>query len=165
MLVSSYFSFSHNICKSYLRLLNPGTVWWEITSLVISIYLSSLPVAHLSDAPRRRLVVTGDNARSQDETTESLAWFLNVLSVSHRHMWPQFNVSSKKLLKILTGLRGSTKVKNESGKSRGITRLRMGQKKYRHFWNYRLNWLSLHQITKFSMGLNWKNFTDNKINE
>ena len=30
---------------------------------VISVYLSSLPVAHLSDAPRRRLVVTGDSAR------------------------------------------------------------------------------------------------------
>ena len=27
--------------------------------LVISVYLSSQPVAHLSDAPRRRLVVTG----------------------------------------------------------------------------------------------------------
>ena len=29
---------------------------------VISIYLSSLPVAHMNDAPRRRLVVTGDSA-------------------------------------------------------------------------------------------------------
>ena len=28
-------------------------------SLVISVYLSSLPVSHPSDAPRRRLVVTG----------------------------------------------------------------------------------------------------------
>ena len=36
--------------------------------LVIFIYLPSLPVAHLSDAPRRRLVVTGDCARIQDET-------------------------------------------------------------------------------------------------
>ena len=26
---------------------------------------------HLSDAPRRRLVVTGDSARIQDETTEN----------------------------------------------------------------------------------------------
>ena len=26
-------------------------------------FLSSLPVAHVSDAPRRRLVVTGDNSR------------------------------------------------------------------------------------------------------
>ena len=43
--------------------------------------LSSLPVAHLSDAPRRRLVVTGDSARIQDETTESSAWFFNVLGV------------------------------------------------------------------------------------
>ena len=33
--------------------------------LVISVYLSSLPVAHLSDAPRRQLVVTGDSARTK----------------------------------------------------------------------------------------------------
>ena len=39
--------------------------------LVNSVYLSSLPVAHLSDAPRRRLLVTGDSARMQDETTGS----------------------------------------------------------------------------------------------
>ena len=49
--------------------------------LVISVYLSSLPVAHLSDAPRRRLVVTGDSARKHDETTENSAWFFNVLGV------------------------------------------------------------------------------------
>ena len=40
--------------------------------LVISLYLSLWPVAHLSDAPPiRRLVVTGDSARIQDETTEN----------------------------------------------------------------------------------------------
>ena len=49
--------------------------------LVIFVYLSSLLVAHLSDAPRRRLVVTGDSARIQDETTENSAWFFNVLGV------------------------------------------------------------------------------------
>ena len=49
--------------------------------LIISVYLSSLPVAHLSDAPRRRLVVTGDSARIQDETTENSAWFFNVFGV------------------------------------------------------------------------------------
>ena len=49
--------------------------------LIISVYLSSLPVAHLSDAPRRRLVVTGDSARIHDETTENSAWFFNVLGV------------------------------------------------------------------------------------
>ena len=47
--------------------------------LVIFIYLSLLPVAHLRNAPRRQLVVKGDSARIQDETTESLAWFFNVL--------------------------------------------------------------------------------------
>ena len=49
--------------------------------LVIFVHLSSLPVAHLGDAPGRRLVVTGDSARIQDETTERSAWFLNVLGV------------------------------------------------------------------------------------
>ena len=53
-------------------------IWFE---LIISVHLSSLPVAHLSDAPRRQLVVTGDSARIQDETTENSAWFFNVLSV------------------------------------------------------------------------------------
>ena len=50
-------------------------------SLVTFVYLSSLPVAHLNDAPRRRLVVTGDSARIQDETAENSAWFFNVLGV------------------------------------------------------------------------------------
>ena len=50
-------------------------------ALFFSVYLSSLPVADLSDAPRRRLVVTGDSARIQDETTENSAWFFNVLGV------------------------------------------------------------------------------------
>ena len=49
--------------------------------LVIFVYLLSLPVAHLSDAPRRRLIVTGDSARIQDEATENSAWFFNVLGV------------------------------------------------------------------------------------
>ena len=49
--------------------------------LIISVYLSSLPFAHLSDAPRRRLVVMGDSARIQDKTTENSAWFFNVLGV------------------------------------------------------------------------------------
>ena len=55
---------------------DPASRW-----LAISVYLSSLPVAHLSDAPRRRLVVTGDSARIQDETTESSTLVFNVLGV------------------------------------------------------------------------------------
>ena len=74
--------------------------------LVISVYLSSLPVAHLSDDPRRRLVVTGNSARIQDETTESSTWFFNVLGVKHRHTGPRFNVSSERLLVILVGQPG-----------------------------------------------------------
>ena len=54
---------------------------WRAVWLIISVYLSSLPVAHLSDAPRRRLVVTRDSAKIQDETTENSAWFFNVLGV------------------------------------------------------------------------------------
>ena len=45
--------------------------------LIIFVYLLSLLVAHLSDAHRRWLVVTGDSARIQDETTENSAWFFN----------------------------------------------------------------------------------------
>ena len=53
----------------------------NLIGLVISVYFSLLPVAHLSDTPRRQLVVTGDSASIQDETTESFAWFSNVLGV------------------------------------------------------------------------------------
>ena len=35
----------------------------------------------LERRPRRRLVVTGDSARIQSETTENSAWFFSVLSV------------------------------------------------------------------------------------
>ena len=53
----------------------------QVMFLVISVYLSSLPVVQLSDAPRKRLVVTEDSARIQDETAESSAWFFKVLGV------------------------------------------------------------------------------------
>ena len=57
--------------------------------LVISVCLSSLPVAHLSDAPfpppppppPKTVIVTGDSAKIHDETTESSAWFFNELGV------------------------------------------------------------------------------------
>ena len=68
--------------------------------MVISVYLSLLPVAHLSDASRRRLVVTADSARIQDGTAESSAWFFNALGVKHRHTGLRFNVSSERLLII-----------------------------------------------------------------
>ena len=58
----------------------------------IFVYLSSLPVAHLSDAPRKRLVVTGDSARIQDKTTDSTASFFNALSEKHRHTGPRLKV-------------------------------------------------------------------------
>ena len=47
----------------------------------VFVYLSSLAVVHLSDALRGPLVVAGDSARIQDETTESSAMFFNVLGV------------------------------------------------------------------------------------
>ena len=74
--------------------------------LVISVYLSSLSVAHLSNGPRRRLVVTGDSARIQDETNENSAWFCNMLGLKHRHTGPRFNVSSERQLIILVGQPG-----------------------------------------------------------
>ena len=51
--------------------------------------------------PQKTVSVYGDCARIQDETTESSAWFLNVLGVYHRHMGPRFKVSSKKQLVIV----------------------------------------------------------------
>ena len=55
--------------------------FWSFDWLIIFVYLSLLPVAHLSDAPIRRSVVTGDSARIQEKTTENSAWFFNVLGV------------------------------------------------------------------------------------
>ena len=52
-----------------------GLAWFA------SVYLSSPPVAHLSNAQRRQFVVKGDCARIQDETPESSTGFLNVLGV------------------------------------------------------------------------------------
>ena len=69
-------------------------------NLIIFVYISSLPVAHLSDVPRRRLVVTGDSARIQDETTENSAWFFSVLGVQHRLSGPRFKVSFERQLII-----------------------------------------------------------------
>ena len=65
------------ICYMYMYII----LYKKYSIIIIFVYLSSLPVAHLSDAPRRRLVVTGDSARIQDETTENSAWFFNVLGV------------------------------------------------------------------------------------
>ena len=64
--------------------------------LFVSVYSTSLPVAHLSDAPRKRLAVTGDIARIQDETNENSVWFFNVLDVKHIHKGPRFKVSSER---------------------------------------------------------------------
>ena len=36
---------------------------YTLLGFFFSVYLSSLPVTHLSNAPRRRLVVTGNSAR------------------------------------------------------------------------------------------------------
>ena len=69
-------------------------------NLVISVYVSSLPVAHLSDAPRRWLVDTGHSAGIQDKTTENSAWFFHVFGIQHRHARPRLNVSSERQLMI-----------------------------------------------------------------
>ena len=124
LLVTSNFSFSHSVFKRLVlqTCKNKGlfgtrltinhtkygnfitmkvcfcTVGVTVICLFIFVYLSSLPVAHLSDAPRRRLVVTWNSARIQDETTESSAWFFNVLGVLYRHTGPRFKVSSERQL-------------------------------------------------------------------
>ena len=84
------FSFCHSVFKRFVLqtrknqgLFGKGLTWLfskvvccksdfkkELSSFV-SVYLSSLPVAHQSDAPRGRLVVTGDRARIQGEPTVS----------------------------------------------------------------------------------------------
>ena len=81
--VTSNFSFPHSVFKTLILQTrkNQGLFGKELNWLIIFVYLLSLPVAHLSDASRRRLVVTGDSARIQDETTENSAWFFNVLGV------------------------------------------------------------------------------------
>ena len=56
--------------------------------------------------PRRRLVVTGDSARIQGETTDISDWFSNVIGIWHCHTLPLFNVSSERLLVILVDLPG-----------------------------------------------------------
>ena len=53
----------------------------RILSQFFLFYLSSLPVAHLSEAPEDGLVVTGDSARIQNETTYRSACFINVVGV------------------------------------------------------------------------------------
>ena len=53
-------------------------------------------LAHLSYASsppkERRLVVTGNSVRIEDENTESSAWFFHVLGVKHNHMGPRLTV-------------------------------------------------------------------------
>ena len=60
-----------------------SSFWAPLRTTFISNFrfLSSLPLFHLSDVPGRRLVVTGDIARIQQETTLSSAWFFSVLGV------------------------------------------------------------------------------------
>ena len=110
ILVMGIFPFSRNAVESSFPgvcvggggergRLNCGLFYVD-SWLVISVYLSSLPVAHLSASPKRRLVVTGDSARIQDETTENSTWFFNLLGVQHRHTGPRVNVSSERLLLI-----------------------------------------------------------------
>ena len=86
------------LCKTFVAAHALSLYALRMVWFAYFVYLSSLPVAHLSDTPRRRLVVKGDSARIQDETTENSAWFFNVLGVSHRHTGPWFNVSSERLL-------------------------------------------------------------------
>ena len=96
LLVTSNFSFSHSVFKRLVLqtrenqgLFGKGLSWRrshlqvpDVPNVIqpvyrymfvclFFVYLLSLPVAHLSDAPIRQLVVMGDSARIQDKTTES----------------------------------------------------------------------------------------------
>ena len=61
-------------------------VFCDSVWLVISVYLLLLPVAHLSDAPRRHLDVTGNSARIQDKLLRAPPGSLtcSAYSTSHR---------------------------------------------------------------------------------
>ena len=52
--------------------------------------------------PQKTVVITGDSARIQEETTENSAWFFNVLDVYHRHTGPWFKVSSERQLIVFS---------------------------------------------------------------
>ena len=52
---------------------------WQILHLIDCFRLFIVVTG--CNAPRGRLVVTGDSARIQDETSENSAWFFNVLGV------------------------------------------------------------------------------------
>ena len=64
-----------NTC--YADTYNPGLAFGYFRLFIVT----TSTVAHLSDAPRRRLVVTGESARIQNKTTENSAWLFNVLGV------------------------------------------------------------------------------------
>ena len=71
--------FKYTCLQPLRKMPSKLTVFKWLMFLFVSDYVSSLPVALLTNAPRRRLVVTGDSARIQGETrTESSDWFFNV---------------------------------------------------------------------------------------
>ena len=53
-------------------------LWLKCNSMISTRYQFLL---HFDTAYRSWLVVTGDSARIQDETTENSAWFFNVLGI------------------------------------------------------------------------------------
>ena len=65
--------------------------------------LSSLPVAHISDNPRRQLVVTGDSAWIKDKLLRVPPGSLTCSAFSTVTRGAQFSVSSVRLLVILIG--------------------------------------------------------------
>ena len=71
---------------------------------VVSFYLSSLSVAHIRDALRRRLVNMGDGAKIQDETSENSAWLLLCLVTRHNSAdsLPTSNLVYTKEVAIIT---------------------------------------------------------------
>ena len=82
--------FLYVLAPTYTALIVPES-WISsssilLRSLSVSIYSSSLMVAHLSDVSRRQLVVTRDSARIQDETTEKSCRSLSVVAACWRDL-------------------------------------------------------------------------------
>ena len=61
-----------------------------------------------TEAPRRRLVVTGDSARIEEKTTESSTCFFNILGLKHRYTGPRFNVAFERQSVVLSWTAGDS---------------------------------------------------------
>ena len=98
VLGASIFSFSHNVFSPITFFLLSAN---SLSPKFCLLACFRLFVDCASERrPQRTVSFTGDGARIQDETTESSAWFLNVLGVKHRHTEPRFQSLIRKTISI-----------------------------------------------------------------